>query len=565
MSGPTEFRPAAPPPPPPPPPQPQQANPAATADQVQRLAYAGGVPGDAQAVGGFLRQHPEQRQALQDAAFSVGNYSLYSQLSRPDAAAELTAPNATGGIAGAAGREGTVQGLLLRAYHAGLTAPQESFNGSVYRSVPNSLAREGGALDFTYSPKGFDQDGLGRYNGAGERVIYTSPSATQSISEMRAYPNSDGQPAMSGRSMVSFDYVATPDASGRSGIGRGGIANVDEGMQQQRLPLSALTADKGAAAPSLAYRLTGEHPYGISQQVAKGATDAGASAIRAPASQSVGGEQIDIIPRNTDPSQLTPRGVVRYGADGVPGSIQPASHVNPLPVAESSTNPFGVLQRPAGGGIPNQSVSPAAPDGLARASSVRYGAAGGAVTTIGTQAYQSLVNGAPLDVGQLAQDTAISTGVGAASARGFDALAPRIGVIRGGGAVGAVVEGGMSAVQNIQAYQNGQIDGSQAIANTAVDTGVGLAAGLSGAAVGAAVGSVVPIAGTAVGAVVGFAAGIGASYAIHAIGDATGAIDAAKAGLSDAIDGAADIAGDVGDAISGGASKVASFFGFFGF
>jgi len=60
--------------------------------------------------------------------------------------------------------------------------------------------------------------------------------------------------------------------------------------------------------------------------------------------------------------------------------------------------------------------------------------------------------------------------------------------------------GGFSAVNNAEAYRNGQTTASQATANTWVDTGVGLGADATGAAIGATIGSIIPGAGIAIGA-----------------------------------------------------------------
>ena len=112
--------------------------------------------------------------------------------------------------------------------------------------------------------------------------------------------------------------------------------------------------------------------------------------------------------------------------------------------------------------------------------------------------------------------------------------------MRAGGAVGALVQAGVSGYGNYNAYSAGEINGERAIANTVVDTGTAIIAGATGAAVGAMVGSVVPVAGTAVGAVVGFGVGVGAHYAIQAADAVTGLTQAAKDSLTSGLESVTD-------------------------
>ena len=172
-----------------------------------------------------------------------------------------------------------------------------------------------------------------------------------------------------------------------------------------------------------------------------------------------------------------------------------------------------------------------------RASSARYGALGAAGDTF-VQAGVNAWNGESVDAAQLGQDVAISTTVGAGAAKLTDALTPRLGSLRAGGAIGGALQASVSGYSNYQQYSAGEINGERAVANTLVDTGTAVAAGAAGAGVGALVGSVVPVAGTAVGAVVGFGAGVGAHYAIQAVDSVTGFSNAAKDSLTSGLESA---------------------------
>jgi hypothetical protein len=168
---------------------------------------------------------------------------------------------------------------------------------------------------------------------------------------------------------------------------------------------------------------------------------------------------------------------------------------------------------------------------------------GGAAATL-IDAGVRASRGGSVNAGQVATATATNAVVGGGAAKAVDLLAPRIGLVKAGGAVGALVQAGVSGYGNVQAYRAGEISGSRAVANTAVDTGTALAAGAAGAWVGGAVGSVVPVAGTAVGAVVGFGVGVAAHYAIGQLDKVTGFTSAAKDALTSGI-----------DSVSSGASK----------
>ena len=189
-----------------------------------------------------------------------------------------------------------------------------------------------------------------------------------------------------------------------------------------------------------------------------------------------------------------------------------------------------------------------AQEGYPRASSARYGAVGGAAATLidaGVRAAQ----GQSVNAGQVATATATNAAVGGGAAKAVDLLAPRLGLVKAGGAVGALVQAGVSGYSNVQAYRAGEISGSRAAANTIVDTGTAFAAGAAGAWAGAAVGSVVPVAGTAVGAIVGFGVGVGVHYAIGYLDKATGITSAAKDALASGIQSVSDGASKAWNAI----------------
>jgi hypothetical protein len=417
-------------------------------------------------------------------------------------------PGATG-LAGAAGREGSVQGLLSRSYDAGFHAPQYDFDGEVYRGVKSPYADT--FLDHTKGAKWG-----GRYNAPGLSLIYTSPSASEAAGEAGAYEG------MGERSLMRSRYSASLDPT----TGTGGVADLFRGMYAENLAESAVTVPKGKGQGPLSYRVLGEHPYSMSQQMGKGATDAGASAIQAPSA--TGGEQIDIIPRNTAPSQIQPIDRVPYDRAGAPQAVEPATTAKPMPPDLMAQKP-GMLDMRAGS--------------RDRASSLRYGALGGGVASLGSDLYERVANGRNVSGGEMVVDTAAGTAIGGGSALAFDALAPRLGAgmpgaLKAGGAVGGLLEGGFSTIQNAEAYRAGQQTASQATANTLVDTGVGLGAGATGAAIGASIGSIIPGAGTAIGAGLGFLGGMAGSFLVHKLADQSGFSGWAKHGLNNALSGA---------------------------
>lgn len=472
---------------------------------------------------------------------------------------------AVAGVAGASGREGLVQALQAKAYQAGQVAPQTPFDGTVFRAGATRF--EAGLLDHNFGSPG-------RNNAPGQGMLYTSPNAASMLHENEAYAKPGVHP-LADKSVIEVRLNVAPDANGR-----GGMSQIAEGARQMGMPVEALTQAKGGKSPSLLHQLTGEHPYTLPQQASKGASDAGAAALRAPAA--TGGDQLDVVTRNAKPSEVTPLRVTRYDASGSVTSSQNATGViRPMP-ADARTYTDGPLTKPAGarppiepavGTTPAKLAAADAPgrplsagsqgleqpaagrlgqtrqaltgaqEGYPRAASTRYGAVGGAAATL-IDAGVRAARGQSVDAGQVATATATNAAVGGGAAKAVDLLAPRMGLVKAGGAVGALVQAGVSGYSNVQAYRAGEISGSRAVANTAVDTGTALAAGAAGAWVGGAVGSVVPVAGTAVGAVVGFGVGLGVHYAIGQLDKVTGFTSAAKDALTSGI-----------DSVSSGASK----------
>ncbi len=426
-------------------------------------------------------------------------------------------------VAGApAAREATIAAFQQRAYNAGANAPQENFNGDVFRS--GGTGHIDGTFDATRGGRGIAP---GRYNAPGQAMIYTSPSAAENIGEMTAY-----KPNMAGNSMLESNLNLTVDENGR-----GGLADIRSGLKQQGISESALTVPKGAQEIPPLYKALGEHPYTLAQQVGKGATDAGAAAIKTPSA--TGGSQIDVIPRNTDPASITPRSIVDYDASGNASPARSAATVKAMPPDTTTLKPGLTEGAPRGG------------------NNVRYGAVGGAAVSLISDGVR-VARGENVSGLEVAGNATLAAGTGATAVKATEALAPKIGLTKAGGAVGAVLEGGVSTFNNAALYKEHKITAAQATANVAVDTTVGLGSGLAGAAAGAAVGSIIPIAGTAVGAVVGFGVGVGAAYAVHLAGEASGAISGAKEWLGDKLSGSEATLAKGWDKISSGVDSIKS-------
>ncbi len=460
------------------------------------------------------------------------------------------------GVAGAMGRETAVQGLMERAYDAGRNAPQEAFDGKVYRAVPEPFTAT--AYDHTFGKE------PNRYRSANERLIYASPDLAAAAREVTPYADK-GAP-LAGMAVVEGSYKAAPGADGK-----GGVANVHEGLRKAGLPPEALAEPKGPHQPTRLQQLTGEHPYTLAQQAAKGAADAGASAMRVPSATGAP-EQINIIPRNTDPSQLKAQRVLHFDHEGISRGEAPADQVKPMPPNDKPVVD-GPLNKNAGNRgeqAANQArATPAegtlaragqmangALEGHPRANSGRYGAAGGAAVSLASDAWHA-ANGGKVDLAASAGSATVNAGVGYGAARAADALTPRMGLRGAGGAVSGAIESVVSTGTNAQAYRRGEVSAAKATANIAVDTATAVGAGAAGAWAGGAVGTAVfPVVGTAVGAVAGFAVGSVAYLGVQAVAKASGAMDAAKAKLATALEGAEKPLGRALDKVGEGLDKV---------
>lgn len=464
-------------------------------------------------------------------------------------------PPEVGGVAGAQGRERFVRAQEARAHQAGRNAPQGDFNGTVHRTVPTS--RWEGYANHLYS-----DIGGGRYNAPGQRMIYTSPSAAESIGEMHAYGGLNNQ------TRVEMNYSAQNDPA----TGRGGVADVSGNLGELGLTRGALTTEKGGGTnpfdfgwlpdraknflgaqvkrygPNPLNLLTGESPYLHSRALGQGAQEAGASALRVPSA--TGGNQIDVLAANTDPHQLQYLRHTPHDAAGSPQPtvVDPAHAVQHAPGSGGrGVMPAGNAPHPAGHpGLANPDFAQTSPGRTQRASGARYGAIGSGVMAGFNNFRDGEVSAS--DVAGVAGHTVLGAGSGLATDALERGIANRAGQRLGQGVVGravpgaaagglisAVTSGAFSTWDNADAYRNGEVSASQATANVAVDTGVGLGAGLAGAAAGAAIGSVIPVAGTAVGAVVGFGAGMLGSYLASEAAHRSGASGWAKNKLGGAL------------------------------
>lgn len=441
-----------------------------------------------------------------------------------------------GGNAGALGREALVQTQASRAYAAGLAAPHVDYNGPLYRTVPTG--RWEGYVNHLYT----DQGG-GRYNAPGNRLLYGSLTASENVGEMAAYAK-PGQPAMKDQTQVELNYNARVDPA----TGRGGVADVSGHIEELGLTRSALTEPKGGGGAHRSWlsKLMGEDPYLYTRELGRGVVESGASGMRVPSA--TGGDQINPIPVNTDPTQLQYRNHADFDAHGVAGPTQ----VDPAHLNQHASGSAGPGVMPGGHDpIPiRNKLNPAHPEHTPveqssgrtqRAGSARYAAAGAGLMSLGSDLWDRYINHKDIGAAEMAGHAATSSGVATLGALANDrVLTPRLGgglrgAMKGGALVDAVTSGVFSTWDNASAYREGRESASQATANVLVDTGVGVGSGLAGAAAGAAIGSVIPVAGTAVGAGIGFLAGTAGSYLARKFADGTGFTDWAKRGLGNSL------------------------------
>jgi hypothetical protein len=166
---------------------------------------------------------------------------------------------------------------------------------------------------------------------------------------------------------------------------------------------------------------------------------------------------------------------------------------------------------------------------------------------------KAIERGASSVAGQVLR--AEAAGGAAATAR---TLAGKLG---GAGVAGAVINAGFAAVDQVGAFQRGEVSASQAIGTVTGEAAVGMGAGLAGAAAGAAIGSVIPIAGTAVGGVIGFAVGVGAGYLADKGLRGLGVDKAIGSAVTSVIDHGTNLVKDAGSAIAGAACSLTDVFG----
>lgn len=440
-------------------------------------------------------------------------------------------PSTVAGSAGALGREALVQTQAGRSYNAGLTAPHIDYDGPLFRTVPSS--RWEGYANHLYT----DQGG-GRYNEPGNRLLYGSPSSAENMGEMAAYAK-PGQHPMGNNTQVELNYNAQVDPA----TGRGGVADVSGHLDELGILRSALTEPKGGGGVHRSFlsRLTGEDPYLHTRALGQGVVESGASGMRVPSA--TGGNQVNPIPVNTEPSQLQYRQHVDFDANGTPGPIRvDPAHLNqhaggPAP----GVMPGGYDPIPLGNKLhpAHPEHTPASESGgqTQRAGSMRYAAGGAALASLGGDLYDRFVNHKDVSAGDMVGHAAANSGVATLGSLANDRLlTPRLGgglrgAMKGGALIDAVTSGLFSTWDNASAFRQGRENAGQATANVIVDTGVGVGSGLAGAAAGAAIGSVIPVAGTAVGAGIGFLAGMAGSYLARTAADKSGFTDWAKRGL----------------------------------
>lgn len=135
----------------------------------------------------------------------------------------------------------------------------------------------------------------------------------------------------------------------------------------------------------------------------------------------------------------------------------------------------------------------------------------------------------------------------------------------GSGIAGGIINGGISAYDQIGAYQRGEVSGARAIGTVVGETSVGLGAGMAGAAAGAAIGSIIPGAGTIVGGVIGFAVGVGVGMVTDWALRSGGVDQMIASGVESAIETGQQVVSDISEGVSnfasGAADRLSSIFG----
>lgn len=221
-------------------------------------------------------------------------------------------------------------------------------------------------------------------------------------------------------------------------------------------------------------------------------------------------------------------------------------------------------------------------------SDARRGGLTGGIVSLGVSSYQNLSDGITSeDVQTIATDTTLGVTTGAAGEMiensvsrfvdgRYGSTLQNAGTttrvmssrVAGAGVAGAVIGAGFSSVDQIQAWQRGEVSGSEALGTVTAEAATGLAAGTAGAVAGAAIGSMIPVAGTVVGGVVGFGVGMAAGWAADKGLRASGVTDAIAGGVTSAIDvggravdAAGDAIGSAADTLGGWSRSLSSAFG----
>lgn len=449
------------------------------------------------------------------------------------------------GRGGAAGREGFVQAQAHAAERIGRTTPQRHYDADVIRYVPEH--RIGTYADHTYS------DGGGRFNEVGQKVIYNTETLAGAHAEASHYQGLDGQRLATTR----FVTDRMVDVTDHPGLRPGALME----------PHGRDGRDRTAWT-----RVTGEDPYLHTRALSDGARASGADSLRVPANGRH--VNVDVLPENAPDLPGQYRHVEHYGVEvgGAPGAETFAK------VSVDRTG-AGILP-PPDGAAPGQrhGTSPEATarrvESLSenakthtRAGGVRYAAAGAAVVSTVRAGLDGRIDAR--EAGGVAFDTAL----GAGAAAGTDALAARVGHLRGGAVIDGIVSVGTSTLQDSRAVADGTLSAGDATADVAVDAGVAISSGMAGMAAGAVLGSALPVVGTAAGAVVGFVAGVGVAWGTGAAIEASGVADSARERLGDALEsrfeqplqrawsGVDRGIGGAKSAIGGAADRVRSWFG----
>ncbi len=436
----------------------------------------------------------------------------------PDVQRGPVVDGAMAGVNASVGRDATVWGQLQRFEALGRNAPQVPVDTSITRIIGQEK----------FLPTAIDpsKGNTGRYNGRGHGIVYAGPDAASAQAEVGAYrdPRNPSASPLQDKLQIELRHRATPSMDARGNVS-GGMADVSSVVKPDMA--KAMTVPSQGEGPGRLFKLAGESPHASGQAVARGAERAGAQSLKVPSAVVPGGDQINVLaaPKGTPEAAraeiLKPTSVARLDASG---------NATPMPGKEATIQPL-----PDASAKPKHALGNALKQGAAARSA--HGGAAGAATAGLDAVYDRVVKGKEIDGAELATNAAIGAGTGTAAAGATHAATKVIGKA-GGPLVGALLSGGMSAYDNIKAYQDGKLSGTEAAANVGVDVGVGVGSGAAGAALGAAIGSIVPGAGTAVGALVGLGVGTLGSWAAKKLADESGFTGGAKKWTAGKLEGA---------------------------